>query len=119
LELWDLVSAFGRVMRESQAGPGTNIVYDDTPIQVYMERIHAELHDRDRVAFSELFQQGMHKSKLIGMFLAVLELVRNHGVRAEQDEPHGELWVLPARPSDAPVGTSATHVDNHALLGGE
>ncbi len=110
LELWDLVSAFGRVMRESQAGQAPNIVYDETPIQVYMQRIHAQLRDRPRLAFSELFQQGMHKSTLIGMFLALLELVKHHGVRAEQDEPHGELWILPGRQGEEPIDASG--VDN-------
>ncbi|HEV3021737.1 MAG TPA: segregation/condensation protein A [Pirellulales bacterium] len=111
LELWDLVSAFGRVMRERQAGAGSTIVFDDTPIQVYMQRIHAELRERPRVAFSELFQAGMHKSTLIGMFLAVLELVRHHGIRAVQDEPHGELWILPGPQSDQPI--EALPVDNY------
>jgi segregation and condensation protein A len=105
LELWDLVSAFGRVIRERQAAQGTNIVYDDTPIQVYMEHIHAELRNRQRVAFSELFQQGMHKSKLIGMFLAVLELVRHHGVRAQQDDPDGELWIYATVDVEGPGDT--------------
>ena len=43
VELWDLVSAFGRIMRDSAASQPSNIVYDDTPIQVYMSRIHARL----------------------------------------------------------------------------
>lgn len=95
LELWDLVSAFGRVMRESGGGTASNIVYDETPIHVYMSRIHERLRERGQLAFGELFQAGMHKSQLIGMFLAVLELVRHHGVRAEQNELHGEIWILP------------------------
>ena len=47
------------------------------------------------MAFSEMFQPGMHKSALIGVFLAILELCRHHGVRTEQNEPHGEIWVVP------------------------
>ncbi len=43
VELWDLVSAFGRVMRETQSAPASNIVYDDTPIHVHMSRIHERL----------------------------------------------------------------------------
>ena len=42
-ELWDLVSAFGRILKERAATSPSNILYDDTPIQVYMERIHADL----------------------------------------------------------------------------
>ena len=37
----------------------------------------------------------MHKSTLVGIFLAVLELVRHHHVRVEQNEAFGEIWLLP------------------------
>lgn len=95
IELWDLVSAFGRVMREHRAGPSTNIVYDDTPIHVYMRQISERLQQEGRLGLSELFDVGMHKSKLVGLFLAVLELVRHHCVRAEQNDLFGEIYMLP------------------------
>ncbi|HEX7377560.1 MAG TPA: segregation/condensation protein A [Pirellulales bacterium] len=101
LELWDLVSAFGRVMRDFHVATPANIVYDDTPIHVYMSRIHDRLKQAGRVAFGDLFAPGMHKSSLIGMFLAVLELIRHHGVRAEQPELHAEIWLVPGV-ADAP-----------------
>ena len=41
VELWDLVSAFGRIIRENVAIKPSNIVYDDTPIHVHMSRILA------------------------------------------------------------------------------
>ena len=43
VELWDLVSAFGRIIRENVAAKPSNIVYDDTPIHVHMSRILAQL----------------------------------------------------------------------------
>jgi segregation and condensation protein A len=95
VELWDLVSAFGRLMRDQEASRPASIVYDETPIQVYMQRIHARLVEQRRVAFSEMFSAGMHKSALIGVFLAILELVRHHSVRTEQHELHGEIWIVP------------------------
>src|SRR5688500_15627960 len=96
LELWDLVSAFGRVLRDQRSLEPASIVYDDTPIHVYMERIHAQLVSAGRLALGDLFQPGMHKSTLVGIFLAILELVRHHGVRAEQEQDFGEIWVLPS-----------------------
>ncbi|MDP7014912.1 MAG: segregation/condensation protein A, partial [Pirellulaceae bacterium] len=95
VELWDLVSAFGRVIRENKTARPSNIVYDETPIQSYMRTIHHRLVEEDRVAFTEFFATGMHKSALIGVFLAILELVRHHGARTEQTEPHGEIWIVP------------------------
>src|SRR5947209_580089 len=95
VELWDLVSAMGRILRDSQASIPATIVYDDTPIQVYMQQIHVRLAQHQRLAFSEMFEPGMHKSAIVGVFLAVLELARHHGVRTEQQELHGEIWLVP------------------------
>ena len=95
IELWDLVSAFGRVLRDSLPKPKENIVYDDTPIQVYMKKIHRRLVEEQAVKFNSLFQEGMHKSAMVGVFLAVLELTRHHNVQARQDELHSEIVVVP------------------------
>src|SRR4051812_30818436 len=100
LELWDLVSAMGRILRDSQSVTPTTIIYDDTPIQVYMQRIHGRLATQGRMAFSELFIPGMHKSKIVGVFLAVLELARHHGVSTEQTDLHGEIWIVPGESFD-------------------
>ena len=94
LELWDLVSAFGRVVRDREATRPSNIVYDDTPIHVYMERMHRQIAEHGAAYFSEMFDPGMHKSAMVGVFLAVLELARHHSVRAEQSELHGEIKIV-------------------------
>ena len=54
VELWDLVSAFGRVLRDNRPPPKENIIYDETPITVYMHRIHDRLVDENRISFTEL-----------------------------------------------------------------
>lgn len=99
-ELWDLVSAMGRFTRREVQASDENIVYDDTPIHVYMAEIHRRLAERGQASFSEMFQIGMHKSALIGVFLAILELVRHHCVRTEQHGEHGEIMILPAEHFD-------------------
>jgi segregation and condensation protein A len=93
VQLWDLVGAMGRMLRQNGVLAESTIVYDDTPIQVYMQEIHCRLLANGRMSLSETFQPGMHKSMLIGIFLAVLELVRHHIVNAEQEEGDGEIWV--------------------------
>jgi segregation and condensation protein A len=94
VELWDLVTAFGRLLREREATRPANIVYDDTPIHVYMERIHTRVQQSGRVAFSELFQAGTHKAVLVSLFLAILELIRHGYAAAEQDAVFGDLFIL-------------------------
>ncbi|NLX96778.1 MAG: segregation/condensation protein A [Rhodopirellula sp.] len=111
VELWDLVSAFGRIIRESQLSRPSNIVYDDTPIHVYMSRIVERLDQRGQLAFSDLFTRGMHKSSMVGVFLSVLELVRHCQVRVEQNQLFGEIWVLPRGDIAGPLDVSS--VDNY------
>ena len=115
VELWDLVSAFGRIIRDTESARPSSIVYDDTPIHVYMQRIHARLKRQGQLAFSELFDPSMHKSTLVGIFLAVLELVRHAQVRVEQNELFGEIWLLPRSDSSGPLDLS--NVDNYDHAG--
>lgn len=117
VELWDLVSALGRVLRDNEATRPSNIVYDDTPINVYMQRIHHELSEKKRANLSQWLEVGMHKSAVIGVFLAVLELVRHHSVRTQQDELHGEIWIIPDEKFD--VNADFSHVDNYDASGGQ
>lgn len=93
LEIWDLVSAFGRIMREAGGPPETEVIYDDTPIHVYMQQIHHRLRDKPTVALVELLEGGIHKSALIGWFLATLELTRHHGAAVKQDQ-FGDIVVV-------------------------
>ena len=111
VELWDLVSAFGRIIRDTESVKPSNIVYDETPIHVYMARTYAKLREKGRLAFYDLFQTGMHKSTLIGIFLAVLELVRHNHALVEQNQLFGEIWLL-VRP-DSPEPPNLAEVDNY------
>jgi len=95
VELWDLVTAMSRVMRDSVVTNSRSIVYDETPISRYVEQIHQRLVSHGRLAFTDLFHAGMNKSAQVGVFLAVLELVRHRHVRAEQNDLFTEIWVLP------------------------
>lgn len=98
VELWDLVSAVGRIIRESERlKPLTNIVYDDTPMQIYMQQLHEQIVRDGEVYFTSMFEPGMHKSKLIGIFLAILELTRNYSVIVEQVGLHGEMVLRPGK----------------------
>ena len=110
LEIWDLVSAFGRIMREAAGPPQTEVIYDDTPIHVYMQRIHQRLGNSERFPLLDLIDGGIHKSSLIGWFLATLELTRHHGAVVEQDE-HGDIYVV--RSANYSSELNVNEVDNY------
>lgn len=105
VELWDLVSALSRVLRKNTESAPATVVYDDTPIAVYIERIKARVLVEGRVAFSSFFAGTNSRSRIVGIFLALLELLRHHKFRAEQPQAYHEIWVLPPLEPAATVET--------------
>ncbi|MHB1426323.1 MAG: segregation and condensation protein A [Gemmataceae bacterium] len=93
VELWDLVSAFGRLMRETLALQAQTITIDETPLHVYMEMILQRLQAEKRLPFSALFTPPYTRGRLVGLFLAILELTKTRRVVPEQPEPLGDIWI--------------------------
>lgn len=93
VELWDLVSAFARLMRETQSLQPTTIAVDDTPQYVYESQIKERVLREGPIPFLSAFAPPYWKARLIGIFLAILELIRNHGVGLEQAEG-GDIWLV-------------------------
>jgi len=112
VELWDLVSALARVLEKKVFEEEARIRDDDTPISVYVEQIGQRVREEQRVAFTALFDEASHRSRIIGIFLAILELLRHHHFRAEQAEDFEEIWVMPPLeeviPEDLAALTTAT-----------
>lgn len=97
VELWDLVSAFARLIRETQSLQPTSVIVDDTPQHIYEQAVRDRVQAEGRVAFRDLFTPPHHKTRLIGLFLAVLELIKSREIGLDQPEPFGEIWLtLPA-----------------------
>ncbi|QJW97066.1 segregation and condensation protein A [Frigoriglobus tundricola] len=108
VELWDLVSAFARLMRETQALQPTTILVDDTPQHVY----EAQLRERvaaagGRLPFRAAFPPPHFKARLIGVFLAVLELIRHRHLGLDQPEAGDEIFLV-ALADAPPEGEPAT-----------
>jgi segregation and condensation protein A len=93
VELWDLVSAFGRLMRETLALQPRQIVADETPIHVYMERIMERVEAETRLPFASLFAPPHYRNRLIGLFLATLELIKSKHIFAEQEVSFGQIMI--------------------------
>jgi segregation and condensation protein A len=111
VEMWDLVSALSRVLRRGTQEEETSVRSVETPLAVYVEAIATHVRKQGRVAFSALFEERSHRSLIVGMFLAVLELLRHHGFRAEQPIDYGEIWILPPEESFVPETPPASSSD--------
>ncbi len=107
-EVWDLLAAYGRVMSSIGKGPQKyDIRYDDTPIALYEAELVAAIEAEGATTFEILFGGRDNRMEIIGLFLALLELIRQKKVRAEQDKVHGEIYLFLLEEIDEDVPATA------------
>ncbi|QDT65296.1 segregation and condensation protein A [Calycomorphotria hydatis] len=96
VELWDLVSALSRVLRTSEA-PLANAVLqrEEKPVAELVVEIGAKAKSEGKVRFSECFDGRNDRGRVVGVFLAILELVRHHGYKANQQDDGGDFLLFP------------------------
>lgn len=99
VHVWDLVGALARVMRKREKRRPRQIVQDETPIEVHIDRVESLVAEQGQLPFSALFDADMPRTKIVGIFLAVLELVRRGRLRTRQDRIFEEIWLEPASPA--------------------
>lgn len=115
VQVWDLLSAFGNVMTAIGRGPGLHeIRYDDTPIEEYAELILSRLTLAGVLEFQALFDARTTRAEVVGLFLALLELLRAGRVHAEQDVLHGVIYVFPCVETPAPDEPEGTEAEADA-----
>lgn len=94
VQVWDLLTAFNKLLAAVGKQKATHdVVYDDTPITLHA----ADLLDRleregPALPFERIFE-GRSRSEMIGLFLAMLELIRQDRIRVEQGEQFGSINV--------------------------
>ncbi len=103
VDIWDLVDAFNRMLEQiGKAGEVQEIGIDDTPVALHAEDIVDSIGRAGGTQkFEEIFA-GRIRPELIGLFLALLELIRQRRVRVSQDRPFGTILIhlVDARPLD-------------------
>ncbi len=97
VELWDLVSALARIVRMPDIEREVAIRMDETPMSVFQEQIRERIAVEGRVAFSSFFNGEKIQSRIVGIFLAILELIRHEHYRSEQPVDFGDIWILAPR----------------------
>ena len=94
LDIWDLFDAFNRLLVQTGQREGVHHVgVDDTPIALHIEDILDSIQRGDGSQQFEKIFAGRDKAEMIGLFLALLELIRQGRVRASQDRPFGTIYL--------------------------
>ncbi len=103
VQVWDLFEAFQQILTAiGKRNYKHEVLYDDTPIALHAADILDIMQRHEgRQRFQSLFE-GRSKSQLIGLFLAVLELIRQKRIRAIQEGEFApiELDLLDPSPVD-------------------
>lgn len=95
IHIWDLVEAFSKLLQATLAGVGLHQVEkDDTPLALHQEDILDRLTREGPMPFSRIFEGKTRKTEMIGLFLAMLELMRQGLIRIEQDQPFAEIYLF-------------------------
>lgn len=93
--IWDLVSAFSKVMSSIGAGPRQHEVsYDERPLEYWADEMVETIRSTGVTKFHELFTGRRRRVEMLGMFLALLELMRNHRIRIEQEKNFGAIFLF-------------------------
>jgi segregation and condensation protein A len=94
VSIWALVHAFGALLEQTGRGTPTHeVVVDDTPLSLHADDIVDSL---SRSGGSQLFEAifaGRSKIEMIGLFLALLELIRRRRIRITQQEQFGPITL--------------------------
>src|SRR5260370_14840382 len=95
-----MVRVVGRLWSEMHGLQPRQMSIDETPIQIYMDDVVGQLRRAGRLPLSALFTPPRTRARLVGFFLAILELTRGFCIWAEQEETFGDIWLsLPPEPS--------------------
>jgi len=95
VQIWDLFDAFNRLMQATLAGKRSHeVIHDDTPIDIYESYILAQAQRENPLKFEAVFGDLNNYSEMIGMFLALLELMRNNLIYIEQEKTFGTIYVF-------------------------
>jgi segregation and condensation protein A len=93
--VWDLLEAFTRLLEAiGQADRHEQIIHDDTPVELHAADIVDRLRRDGPMRFDQIFEGRRSRAEIIGLFLALLELVRLGTVRAAQARNLGRIQVF-------------------------
>ena len=95
VSVWDLLEAFASLMQATGADRAIKHIKDDTPIDLYQIEILHRLQTEGPMSFERIFESKPNRFVMIGLFLALLELVREKLIWAKQSSSSPSIHLRP------------------------
>ena len=93
VSVWNLLEAFDSIMKATGSIGDISHIKDDTPIDLYQIEILHRLQIEGPMSFERLFESGTNRAVMIGLFLALLELIRERLVWTEQSDALASIYL--------------------------
>lgn len=94
VSIWDLLEAFDAICKATGNVPDISHIKDDTPIDLYQIEILHRLQNEGPLTFERLFESRANRVVMVGLFLALLELIRGKLIWAEQSDS-SSIYIRP------------------------
>ena len=93
VDVWDLITAFSNILQQTTLEPIHQIDYDEIPLHILKDEIVEKLRPVGSLRFIELFEDARDRSTVVGIFLGLLELVRQKMIAVFQTADFAEIRV--------------------------
>jgi segregation and condensation protein A len=86
LNLWDILHAFARIVKETGLGRTFRVIHSEKPLISYISAILRRLEEAERIPFEAFFENDRTRGEAISHFVGILELVRRRIVEVRISE---------------------------------
>jgi segregation and condensation protein A len=93
VSIWDLLEAFDAICKATGTQAYTGHIRDDTPIDLYQIEILHRLQTEGPLTFERIFDSKRNRLVMVGLFLGILELIRDKLVWAEQGDNTPQIYL--------------------------
>jgi len=93
VSIWDLLEAFDAICKATGTSAYTGHIHDDTPIDLYQIEVLHRLQTEGPLTFERIFDTKPNRLVMVGIFLALLELIRGKLIWAEQGENTSQIYL--------------------------
>ncbi len=102
VSLFDLLSAFNDVLKNAPPEQIGEIEGDRFTVADKIDFVLSRIRKRGGMLFTTLFRPNASRNEIICTFLALLELLRLHQIRAEQEGHFGDIVITKSDEVDEP-----------------
>ncbi len=100
VSLFDLITAFQEVLKNAPPETLGEIAADPYTVADKIDYVLKTIRKKGSIRFTEMFGKKASRNEIICTFLAMLELLRLHHIKAVQDEHFAEIMITRSEEDD-------------------